>query len=206
MTHLPPPAEELRLLDTELRQLDARRALLLARRAWLITALRPPMAPPLPLPPVRRPETTAPRVQNVLLVLGGALLTIAAVAFTLVSWGRMGIAGRALVLGAVTLGALGSPVLLLRHRLRSTAEAVAGLGLALTVLDVYAVHEVALPDTDGLGYAAVASALLAALWTAYGLALGGPRRPTGEPAAPARLPLRLPLPTALAAAQLPLIL
>lgn len=206
MTHIPPPAEELRLLDTELRQLDARRALLLARRAWLITALRPPMAPPLPPPPVRRPETTAPRVQNVLLVLGGALLTIAAVAFTLVSWGRMGIAGRALVLGAVTLGALGSPVLLLRHRLRSTAEAVAGLGLALTVLDVYAVHEVALPDTDGLGYAAVASALLAALWTAYGLALGGPARPTGEPATPARLPLRLPLPTALAAAQLPLIL
>ncbi|MER5923076.1 SCO7613 C-terminal domain-containing membrane protein [Streptomyces mirabilis] len=206
MTHLPPPAEELRLLDTELRQLDARRALLLARRAWLITALRPPVAPLPPPPPVRRPETTAPRVQNVLLVLGGALLTIAAIAFTLVSWGRMGIAGRALVLGAVTLAALGSPVLLLRHRLRSTAEAVAGLGLALTVLDVYALHEVALPDTNGLGYAAIASALLAALWTAYGLALGGTRRSTGEAAAPARLTLRLPLPTALAAAQLPLIL
>ncbi|MFD5762073.1 hypothetical protein ACFWIZ_44765, partial [Streptomyces sp. NPDC127044] len=206
MTHLPPPAEELRLLDTELRQLDARRALLLARRAWLITALRPPVAPPPPPRPVRRPETTAPRVQNVLLVLGGALLTIAAIAFTLVSWGRMGIAGRALVLGAVTLAALGSPVLLLRHRLRSTAEAVAGLGLALTVLDVYALHEVALPDTNGLGYAAIASALLAALWTAYGLALGGTRRSTGEAAAPARLTLRLPLPTALAAAQLPLIL
>ncbi|MFJ1555893.1 SCO7613 C-terminal domain-containing membrane protein [Streptomyces mirabilis] len=206
MTHLPPPAEELRLLDTELRQLDARRALLLARRAWLITALRPPVAPPPPPPPVRRPETTAPRVQNVLLVLGGTLLTIAAIAFTLVSWGRMGIAGRALVLGAVTLAALGSPVLLLRHRLRSTAEAVAGLGFALTVLDVYALHEVALPDTNGLGYAAIASALLAALWTAYGLALGGTRRPAGEAAAPARLTLRLPLPTALAAAQLPLIL
>ncbi|MFF4132984.1 SCO7613 C-terminal domain-containing membrane protein [Streptomyces mirabilis] len=206
MTHLPPPAEELRLLDTELRQLDARRALLLARRAWLITALRPPVAPPPPPPPVRGPEATAPRVQNVLLVLGGALLTIAAIAFTLVSWGRMGIAGRALVLGAVTLAALGSPVLLLRHRLRSTAEAVAGLGLALMVLDVYALHEVALPDTNGLGYAAVASAVLAALWTAYGLALGGTRRPTGEAATPARLTLRLPLPTALAAAQLPLIL
>ncbi|MFK0019474.1 SCO7613 C-terminal domain-containing membrane protein [Streptomyces sp. NPDC090798] len=206
MTHLPPPAEELRLLDTELRQLDARRALLLARRAWLITALRPPVAPPPPPPPVRRPETTAPRVQNLLLVLGGILLTVAAIAFTLVSWGRMGIAGRALVLGAVTLAALGSPLLLLRRRLRSTAEAVAGLGLALTVLDVYALHEAVFPDTNGLGYAALASALLAALWTAYGLTLGGPRRPAGEPAAPARLPLRLPLPTALAAAQLPLIL
>ncbi|WP_327136711.1 hypothetical protein OG585_08705 [Streptomyces sp. NBC_01340] len=206
MTHIPPPAEELRLLDTELRQLDARRALLLARRAWLITALRPPVAPPPPSPPVRRPETTAPRVQNVLLVLGGILLIVAAIAFTLVSWGRMGIAGRALVLGAVTLAALGSPVLLLRHRLRSTAEAVAGLGLALTVLDMYALHEVAFADTNGLGYAAITSALLAALWAAYGLALGGARRPTGEPATLTRLPLRLPLPTALAAAQLPLIL
>lgn len=180
MTHLPPPAEELRLLDTELRQLDARRALLLARRAWLITALQPPVTPP--PPPTRRPETTAPRVQNVLLVLGGILLTVAAIAFTLVSWGRMGIAGRALVLGAVTLAALGAPVLLLRRRLRSTAEAVAGLGFALTVLDVYALHEVTFPDTNGLGYAAMASALLAALWAAYGLVLGGPRRPTGEPA------------------------
>ncbi|MEU2743597.1 hypothetical protein ABZ656_52235 [Streptomyces sp. NPDC007095] len=45
MTHLPPPAEELRLLDTELRQLDARRALLLARRAWLIRPWGPAEQP-----------------------------------------------------------------------------------------------------------------------------------------------------------------
>ena len=41
MTHIPPPAEELRLLDAELWQLDARRAQLLARRAWLVAALQP---------------------------------------------------------------------------------------------------------------------------------------------------------------------
>ncbi|CAM5563069.1 hypothetical protein STENM223S_02104 [Streptomyces tendae] len=40
MTNLPPPAEELRLLDAELRQLDLRRATLLRRRAWLIHILR----------------------------------------------------------------------------------------------------------------------------------------------------------------------
>ncbi|MEV0643612.1 hypothetical protein AB0I77_54010, partial [Streptomyces sp. NPDC050619] len=40
MTHFPPPAEELRLLDAELYRLDARRAQLLARRAWLVTALQ----------------------------------------------------------------------------------------------------------------------------------------------------------------------
>ncbi|MFF4348443.1 SCO7613 C-terminal domain-containing membrane protein [Streptomyces sp. NPDC001530] len=225
MTHIPPPAEELRLLDAELRQLDARRAILLARRAWLITTLQPPPGPHGPqAAPARRPETTAPGVQNVLLLLGGILLTVAAVAFTVVSWGHLGIAGRALVLGAVTLAALGTPALLLGRGLRSTAESVAGLGLALTVLDVYALHEVALPDTDGLGYAAIASAVLAVVWTAYGLALGGlpsplattglrlrrPATTTGlrlpRPATATANGLRLPLPAALATAQLPLLL
>ncbi|WRZ23913.1 hypothetical protein OHT59_38135 [Streptomyces sp. NBC_00243] len=203
MTHIPPPAEELRFLDTELRQLDARRAQLLARRAWLLHALH---AVPAPQPPaVRRPETSAPGVQNVLLILGGILLTVAAIAFTLVSWGHLGIAGRALVLGAVTVAALGAPVPLLRRSLRSTAESVAGLGLALTVLDAYALYEVAFPDSDGLGYAAVASAVLAVVWAAYGLTLGALRTSPGD-RAPLSSPLRLPLPLATATAQLPLLL
>ncbi|MFJ9965775.1 SCO7613 C-terminal domain-containing membrane protein [Streptomyces avermitilis] len=202
MTHIPPPAEELRILDGELRQLDARRALLLARRAWLVGVLH---SAPVPLPaPPRRPETTAPSVQNVLLVLGGILLTVAAIAFTLVSWGHLGITGRALVLAAVTLAALATPVALLRRGLRSTAESVAGLGLALTVLDAYALHEAALPGTNGTAYAALASAVLAGAWAAYGQGLGAlldrPDR------AAARLPLRLPLPAALVAVQLPLLL
>ncbi|MFE7903028.1 SCO7613 C-terminal domain-containing membrane protein [Streptomyces sp. NPDC057424] len=199
MTNLPPPAEELRLLDAELWQLDARRAQLLSRRAWLVAALhqtqqqsraqastQPPAAAP-------RPETAAPSVQNVLLVLGGVLLTLAAAVFTLVSWGHMGIAGRALVLGAVTLAALAVPVALLKRGLRSTAESVAGLGLALTVLDAYALHAAALSRTDGTGYAAAASAVLAATWSAYGLL-------------PVTAALRLPLPCALAVAQFPLLL
>ncbi|MET8130992.1 hypothetical protein ABZV24_03260 [Streptomyces sp. NPDC005251] len=184
MSQIPSPAEELRLLDTELRQLDARRAVLLTRRAWLVHALQPPpVRTALPAPPAfqaRRPEATAPGVQDALLLLGGILLTIAAVAFTLVGWGHLGIAGRSLVLGAVTLAALGAPVLLLRRGLRSTAEALAGLGLALTVLDAYALYAVALPRTDGVAYSALASAVLAAVWAAYGLATGAPRR-TAEP-------------------------
>ncbi|MEU5698508.1 hypothetical protein AB0G99_06650 [Streptomyces aurantiacus] len=215
MTNIPPPAEELRILDHELWQLDLRRNQLLARRAWLLNVLQsagsqaarswaqasaptraaanwPPPAPlPRPGPGPRRPEATAPGVQNVLLVLGGILLTVAAIAFTLVSWGDLGIAGRAAVLGAVTAAALAAPVPLLKRGLRSTAESLAGLGLALTVLDAYALHEVALPGVDGAGYSAVASALLAALWTAYGRVLGD---------------LRLPFPAAMAAAQLPLLL
>ncbi|WP_406491633.1 SCO7613 C-terminal domain-containing membrane protein [Streptomyces sp. NBC_01604] len=190
MTHIPPPAEELRLLDAELWQLDARRAQLLARRAWLVAALQQawpaPVAPP-------RPEAPAPRVQNVLLLLGGVLLTIAAMVFTLVSWGHLGIGGRAVVLGAVTLAALAAPAVLLKRGLRSTAESVAGLGLALTVLDAYALHEAALAGADGTGYAAVASAVLAVLWAAYGLL-------------PTTCDLRLPLPAALVSAQFPLLL
>jgi len=203
MMNIPPPAEELRLLDAELLQLDARRAQLLERRAWLLRVLQPAWTPPPPA--ARRPEATAPGVQNVLLVLGGVLLTVAAIAFTVVSWGHLGIAGRALVLGAVTLAALGAPVLLLRRGLRSTAEALAGLGLALTVLDVYALYEVAFADTDGLGYAAAGSAVLAVVWAGYGLALEAPRGQR-EAVPAARLPLGLPLPAALVTAQLPLFL
>ncbi|SER16258.1 hypothetical protein SAMN04487983_10126 [Streptomyces sp. yr375] len=199
MTHIPPPAEELRLLDTELRQLDARRAQLLDRRAWLVAtlqqALRP--IPPVPAGPVARSEATAPGVQNVLLLLGGVLLTVAAMVFTLVSWGHLGIAGRSLVLGAVTLAVLGAPVALLRRGLRSTAESVAGLGLALTVLDAYALYAAAFPAADGTMYAAVASTVLAALWTAYGTALA---------ALPGSVTVRLPLPAALTVTQLPLLL
>ncbi|MFM9595852.1 SCO7613 C-terminal domain-containing membrane protein [Streptomyces scabiei] len=210
MTHFPSPAEELRVLDAELRQLDARRVFLLTRRAWLVNALyTATSAPGAPAaPPVRRPETTAPSVQNVLLVLGGVLLTVAAIAFTLVSWGNLGIGGRALVLGGVTVAALGAPWALLRRGLRSTAEAVAGLALALTVLDAYALHEVALSGTDGTGYAAAASAVLAVMWAAYGLGLGAlvPRAADTGDSAVARTVLGLPLPLALLAAQLPFLL
>ncbi len=206
MTHIPPPAEELRLLDAELWQLDARRAQLLARRAWLVAALQQHRTPrtrqspepqwqaPRPtgaVPAAPRPEASAPSVQNVLLVLGGVLLTVAAMVFTLVSWGHLGITGRALVLGAVTVAALGAPLLLLKRGLRSTAESVAGLGLALTVLDAVALHGAVFLETPGAPYTALAATLLAGLWIAYSLLPGADT-------------LRLPRPAALVAAQLPL--
>jgi hypothetical protein len=104
MENAPPPAEELVILDRELGQIEARRAQLLARRAWLLSAMRQPVAPQNPFAPQHAPRNDAsPRsAQNVLLTLGGILLTVAAVAFTLVSWGHMGIGGRSAVLGAVT--------------------------------------------------------------------------------------------------------
>ncbi|MEU9865104.1 hypothetical protein AB0D99_29980 [Streptomyces sp. NPDC047971] len=186
-----PPADELRLIDRELAQLDARRSQLLARRAWLLQVLRPPATIPARSRAATGPvaDSTPRSAQNVLLTLGGVLLTIAALAFTLVSWGSMGIGGRAAVLGVVTSAALAVPVPLLRRGLGSTAESVAALGLVLMVLDAYALHRVALGDTDPLGYTAVASAVLAGAWTVYGSALGR---------------LRVPLPVAVVTAQLPL--
>ncbi|MEV0092856.1 hypothetical protein [Streptomyces sp. NPDC050738] len=197
MGHVPPPAEELTLLDRELAHIETRRHQLLARRAWLLSVLQPPPPHPWGAPQPRShpepsppgAETSPPGAQNVLLTLGAVLLTVAALAFTLVSWGHLGIGGRATVLAAVTLAALGAPVVLLRRSLASTAESVAGLGLVLTVLDAYALHEVAAADTDPLAYTAGAAAVLAGLWAAYGMAVSR---------------LRLPLPAAVILAQLPL--
>ncbi|MFJ4877524.1 SCO7613 C-terminal domain-containing membrane protein [Streptomyces sp. NPDC088745] len=187
----PPPAEELRRLDQELLRLDARRAQLLHRRAWLLHLLATPAAPP-PAPGVPGPVATTqpgPSAQNVLLALGGVLLAVAALAFTLIGWGQLGIAGRSAALGLVTAAALAVPALLVRRGLVATAEAVAVLGLVLTTLDVYALRQVAFADADGTAYTAAASAVLALVWGGYGVFL--PR-------------LRTPLPAALLVAQLPL--
>ncbi|MGW5850744.1 SCO7613 C-terminal domain-containing membrane protein [Streptomyces sp. NPDC055254] len=194
-----PPAEELALIDRELAQLDVRRSYLLHRRDWLLRLAHfvPPVPAGRPAPPAGWPapptgpgkEASARGAQNVLLTLGAVLLAVAALAFTLVSWGSMGIAGRSAVLAAVTAAALGAPAVLLRRGLRSTAEAVAAVGLLLTVLDAYALHAVGLPGTDGTAYAAGAAAVLAAVWAGYGRGLRA---------------LRTPLPAALLAAQFPL--
>ncbi|MEE1726835.1 SCO7613 C-terminal domain-containing membrane protein [Streptomyces albidoflavus] len=210
MTPLPSsPAEELALLERELIWLDTRRVQLLRRRSWLKAALRaqsaggwqPPQGAPggwahapaaHPAPAVPSGSATGgPGAQHVLLILGGLLLAVAAIAFTLFSWGELGIAGRSVVLAGVTAGALGAPVLLLRRGLGATAESVGAVALLLTVLDAYALHAAVLPEADGAGYAAFASGVLAAGWAAYGV---GVRR------------LRLPLPAAVVAGQFPLVL
>ncbi|MFC7217504.1 SCO7613 C-terminal domain-containing membrane protein [Streptomyces polyrhachis] len=204
MTTPLPPAEELRRLDAELAHLDARRAQLLQRRTCLLQVLQaaaPPAGAQRPGPHWQpwqpRPaagdarEVSAPSAQNVLLALGGVLLAVAALAFTLVSWGSMGTGGRALVLAAVTGVAGAAPVVLLRRRLTATAEALAALALALTLVDALAVMLIAEPR-DPAAYWSAAFALLAAGWAGYGLLV---RK------------VRLPLPAAVLAAQpvLPLL-
>lgn len=189
-----PPAHELALIDGELAQLEARRGYLLARRDWLLRLLAAQPAPSPQFGPVAGPVSapvSKPSAQNVLLTLGAVLLAVAALAFTLVSWGSLGIGGRSAVLALLTAAALAAPAALLRRGLRSTAEAVAGVGLLLTVLDAYAVHAVGLSGADPVAYAAGASAVLAGVWAGYGAALGRLRLPVLAAVGAAQLPLPL---------------
>ncbi|MFI6386114.1 SCO7613 C-terminal domain-containing membrane protein [Nonomuraea sp. NPDC050540] len=133
-------------------------------------------------------------VQNVLLGLGGVLLSIAAVVFTLVSWDVPAL--RALILCAFTLGVLAVPWLLVRRRLAATAETVAYLGLVLLPLDGVAIAQALSGPASEAGTAAphpfwivaLAAAALAVLWSAYAW----------------MSPLRLPAPTAIVLANLAL--
>ncbi len=130
-------------------------------------------------------------MQNLLLGLGGLLLVVAAVVFTVVSWGSMGLGGRAAILAAVTGLTFAAPGLLVRRGLVTTAETIAMLGAALLLLDGYAARRTGLAGAGGLAghhYAALLFALVA-------LAMAGYSR---------LLPLRLPLPVAIVLAQFPL--
>ncbi|MGP3953793.1 SCO7613 C-terminal domain-containing membrane protein [Streptomyces sp. 7N604] len=244
-----PPAVELQQLELTLARVEAQRSRLLARRAQLLAQLRrsgpasaramawaprsgppsprrdsPRQDSPLPGSPLPFREADPPTVQNLLLTLGGVLLAIAVTAFTVVSWGHLGLGGRAAVLGALTLAAMGAPALLLRRALVATSEVVACLGLLLLVLDAYALHRVALPDADVAGYAAAASTVIAGTWAAYGLWLrhrpadgdglhafeseGTDQAPpdSGAPSGTRAAGLVLPLPIAVCLAQLPPVL
>ncbi|GAA3648973.1 hypothetical protein GCM10022224_009660 [Nonomuraea antimicrobica] len=108
--------------------------------------------------------------KNVLLILGGLLLTVAAVVFTVVSWGRLGIGGRAAVLAAFTTLVMLAPVVLIRRRLTATAETVAGFAVALLLLDGYAARQVGFLGVDALDtlhYTAGVLGLTALILAAY---------------------------------------
>ncbi|WP_345559858.1 hypothetical protein, partial [Nonomuraea rosea] len=132
-------------------------------------------------------------VQNVLLLLGGVLLSIAAVVFTLVSWQVPAL--RALILSVFTLGVLAAPWLLVRRRLVATAETVALIGLVLIPLDGVAIRQVfdeggpsAGPGLGPWWGCSLIAAAMTVAWAAYSL----------------RAPLRLPAPVAIVLAQTPL--
>ncbi|MFI7053414.1 SCO7613 C-terminal domain-containing membrane protein [Streptosporangium canum] len=152
-----------------------------------------PLASGQPGPPAASPrrDFSPKAVQNLLLVLGGLLLAVAAVVFTVVSWGQIGIGGRAAILAGITVLTFAVPKLLVKRELVATAETIAVLGVALLFLDGYAARRVGLAGADriaALDYAALLIALIALVVAGYSRLL----------------PLRLPLPVAVVLAQFPL--
>ena len=117
-----------------------------------------------------RPETSTRTVQGLLFVLGGLLLGTAAIVFTAVAWAAVGVAGRALILAAVTVLALAGPLIATRRGLRGTAETFAAVGLLLVLLDGYAAWTVDLfgvAGWPGTRYAALVGGIGAAAAAGY---------------------------------------
>ncbi|WP_327290546.1 SCO7613 C-terminal domain-containing membrane protein [Streptomyces sp. NBC_01198] len=171
-----PEVAELRALDAELLVVETRRAVLHRRRAALVGALRArrrPVATAVAataghVPPADGPARSA---QTVLLTLGGMLIVVAGLVFTLVSWGRLGIGGRAAVLTALTALVLAAPLALRRRGLDATAETASAVGLALVLLDAYAARAADLGGllaANGAGYWAAVTGLGAVGAGAYG--------------------------------------
>ncbi|MBB5083198.1 SCO7613 C-terminal domain-containing membrane protein [Nonomuraea endophytica] len=131
-----------------------------------------PGVPGVPVGVAGSAEVSRRTAQNLLLILGGLLLTVAAVVFTVVSWGYLGIAGRGAILVGVTGVALAVPALLLKRGLTATAETVGVLALALMALDGYAAHRVGLlGGLSWVDYGAGVIAVVAAGAAVYGRVL-----------------------------------
>jgi hypothetical protein len=153
-------------------QLEARLAQVWNRRQAAAARVRGALGAPAP----SRDKVT----QNVLFLLGGLLLGVAAIVFAAVAWAQFGLGGRAVVLLTFTGVALGVPVVALRRGLRATAETFAAVGLLLTLLDGYAAWHVnvfGVAGTNGWGYASAVFAVTAALAAGYEHVTGltGPR-------------------------------
>ncbi|MFP3966854.1 hypothetical protein SMC26_31410 [Actinomadura fulvescens] len=185
-------AQELWWVDDQLTRLTRRRRQLISM-LYATPAPSWPMGAPAP-PPALQPaceDVSRAGVRNLLLVVGGLLLGIAAVAFTVISWGSLGLGTRALILVSLTGVTLGSVWPLARRGLSATAETLAVVGLLLVGLECYAAYAgglFGLQDVDGRWYAAWAAAAVTVGWTLYAWAA----------------PLRAPRPLAVLIGQLPL--
>ncbi|MFG1810028.1 SCO7613 C-terminal domain-containing membrane protein [Streptomyces sp. NPDC049040] len=174
---------ELRGIDVELGAVEARRAALHRRRAALVRALRARRAAVAAGPARGAPRAGAPAAkastgeaapqsaQTVLLTLGGLLIVVAGLVFTLVNWSRFGIGGRAAVLTALTVLALAAPLALRRRSLDATAETMSAIGVALVLLDSHAARATGLAglrDVHGTAYWSAVTGLVALGAAAYG--------------------------------------
>lgn len=122
----------------------------------------PPSSPPPPGGGARSAEAPAQSsatLQSVLATAGAGLFAVAAIVFTYFNPDLADRAVRSVIVGLITLLFLGGAWLLSRRGLRFSAEAVGGLGLVFAGLDVHAVAQLAAPQIDPWGTAAVATAV-----------------------------------------------
>lgn len=158
--------------DAEIASLNRQLGEVWQRREAAASRVRGRVAP--------APEVSPRTAQNVLFVLGGLLLGVAAIVFAAVAWAQFGLGGRAVLLATFTGLALAVPFLALRRGLRATGETFAAVGLLLLLLDGYAAWHVDLfgvAGTSGWGYAGVVFAVTAAVAVGYERVTGltGPR-------------------------------
>lgn len=116
-----------------------------------------------PVAPPRRSWSTG----SILLGLGAVCLVVAAIIFTTVAWGSLGILGRALILLVVTAAVGTAAAWATRRRLTGTAEALWAVFLGLITVDVLAAVAEGL---FGLGWGDFA--LVSVVWTAVIVAAG----------------------------------
>ncbi|TDQ54815.1 SCO7613 C-terminal domain-containing membrane protein [Actinorugispora endophytica] len=128
-------------------------------------AARPAPAPRAPRRPRR--ELSARSVQNILLGLGGLLVAVAALVFTVVTWSDLGVGTRALILGGSTALTAYAARPLHRRGMGATAETVGALAAALVCLDGVALWLVVDVPVPLPGYAAGVLAVACALLAAY---------------------------------------
>lgn len=108
-------------------------------------------------------------VQNVLLALGGVLLSVAAIVFTVFAWGRFGVTGRAVIMATLTAAMFVAPVPLKRFGLAATGRTIGTIALVFLGLDWYAAWAVgliphALPASTYAGVAFAGTAAVAAVY------------------------------------------
>ncbi|WP_051712410.1 SCO7613 C-terminal domain-containing membrane protein [Spirillospora albida] len=174
-----PAAAELWNVDVLLLDLNRRRRALLAG----LYRATPAAAPAVPTaaggfagrPGAAKPDASRTTARNVLLGVGGAMLGVAAVVFTVLTWTTLGPGGRALLLLGLTLLTLSAAAAVARRGLTATAETVALLGLLLVLLEAFAAHASGLAGLDRLDarwYMAGVLAAVAAGWAGYGRAVG----------------------------------
>ncbi|HEX6677081.1 MAG TPA: hypothetical protein VF486_18885, partial [Actinomycetes bacterium] len=139
-------ADRLRVVVWRLHQLGERQralqeetAALRRERDRLLQALGHGTAAVAPAGTAARRESRPEMIRGVLLGLGSVLVAIAALIFAVVAWVRLGDLGRAGLLAAATLVAAAAGAAT-RRRLPATSEALAGLALALLLVDWYALR------------------------------------------------------------------